>query len=180
MIIDGSFQQGRIIPLLIYINWFLCRSRKCIDPNGKQLVFLVKSGTDTSLLWKATVKIACVKVNPETRHIDSYKFLNLKQFLCVFKTFQSHLESLVSSEHQRVIFKNTLTDTEKFFVFLHKILCDMRLLLNMPSCDRSQVCGNGLILTPPLYMRITDTFNIVLLLGVTQWHSVIGRRSIRV
>uniref|UniRef100_A0A1I8MBI1 RING finger protein 141 n=1 Tax=Musca domestica TaxID=7370 RepID=A0A1I8MBI1_MUSDO len=69
-------------------------SRKCIDPNGKQLVFLVKNGTDTSLLWKATVKIACVKVNPETRQIDSYKFLNLKQFLCVFKTFQAHLESL--------------------------------------------------------------------------------------
>ncbi|XP_075154783.1 RING finger protein 141-like isoform X1 [Haematobia irritans] len=76
-------------------------SRKCIDPNGKQLVFLVKNGTDTSLLWKATVKIACVKVNPETRQIDSYKFLNLKQFLCVFKTFQAHLESLVSSEIQR-------------------------------------------------------------------------------
>ncbi|XP_073831483.1 RING finger protein 141-like isoform X2 [Musca autumnalis] len=69
-------------------------SRKCIDPNGKQLVFLVKNGTDTSLLWKATVKIACVKVNPETRQIVSYKFLNLKQFLCVFKTFQAHLESL--------------------------------------------------------------------------------------
>uniref|UniRef100_A0A1I8MBI0 RING finger protein 141 n=1 Tax=Musca domestica TaxID=7370 RepID=A0A1I8MBI0_MUSDO len=76
-------------------------SRKCIDPNGKQLVFLVKNGTDTSLLWKATVKIACVKVNPETRQIDSYKFLNLKQFLCVFKTFQAHLESLVSSEQHR-------------------------------------------------------------------------------
>lgn len=77
-------------------------SRKCIDPNGKQLVFLVKRGTDTSLLWKAMVKIACIKVDPSTRKIESYKFLNLKQFLCVFRTFQSHLESLMSSEKQLV------------------------------------------------------------------------------
>lgn len=75
-------------------------SRNCLDPSGKQLVFLIKNGTDTSLLWKATVKIACVKVNPVTREIDQYKLLNLKQFLCVFKTFQSHLQTLVSSEQQ--------------------------------------------------------------------------------
>ncbi|XP_067641970.1 RING finger protein 141-like [Eurosta solidaginis] len=86
-------------------------SRKCIDPNGKQLVFLVKRGTDTSLLWKATVKIACVKVDPSTRKIDSYKFLNLKQFLCVFRTFQSHLESLVSSENQQESRLSSLTQT---------------------------------------------------------------------
>uniref|UniRef100_A0A1B0BPE8 RING finger protein 141 n=1 Tax=Glossina palpalis gambiensis TaxID=67801 RepID=A0A1B0BPE8_9MUSC len=76
-------------------------SRKCIDPDGKQLVFLVKRGSDTTLLWKATVKIACIKVNPQTRRVETYKFLNLKQFLCVFKTFQSHLDTLISSEAQR-------------------------------------------------------------------------------
>ncbi|XP_053950245.1 RING finger protein 141-like [Anastrepha ludens] len=86
-------------------------SRKCIDPNGKQLVFLVKRGTDTSLLWKATVKIACIKVDPATRKIDSYKFLNLKQFLCVFRTFQSHLESLVSSENQVDSRRSSLSQT---------------------------------------------------------------------
>lgn len=87
-------------------------SRKCIDPNGKQLVFLVKRGTDTSLLWKATVKIACIKVDPQTRQIHSYKFLNLKQFLCVFKTFQSHLDSLVSSENQRDIRRGSQSTPE--------------------------------------------------------------------
>ncbi|CAD7089793.1 unnamed protein product [Hermetia illucens] len=76
-------------------------SRKCLDSGGKQLVFLVKKGTDTSVLWKATVKIACVKVDPVSRQIDSYKFLNLKQFLCVFKTFKAHLDNLVSSEEHR-------------------------------------------------------------------------------
>ncbi|TMW48200.1 hypothetical protein DOY81_006712 [Sarcophaga bullata] len=88
-------------------------SRKCIDPNGKQLVFLVKRGTDTSLLWKATVKIACIKVDPQTRQIHSYKLINLKQFLCVFKTFQSHLESLVSSEHQRDIRRGSQSTPEE-------------------------------------------------------------------
>ncbi|XP_023298405.2 RING finger protein 141-like [Lucilia cuprina] len=87
-------------------------SRKCIDPNGKQLVFLIKRGTDTSLLWKATVKIACIKVDPQTRQIHSYKFLNLKQFLCVFKTFQSHLESLVRSENQRDIRRGSQSTPE--------------------------------------------------------------------
>lgn len=71
-----------------------------MDPGGKQLVFFVKKGTDTSVLWKATVKIACVKVNPVTRQIDNYKFLNLKQFLSVFRTFQTNLQSLLSTEEQ--------------------------------------------------------------------------------
>ena len=33
-----------------------------LDTNGKQLVFAVKKGTDSSFLWKATVRIACVKI----------------------------------------------------------------------------------------------------------------------
>lgn len=54
------------------------------------------------MLWKATVQIACVKVDPESKQIESYKFLSLKQFLRVFKTFQSHLQVMVSSEKQQV------------------------------------------------------------------------------
>lgn len=60
------------------------------------------------MLWKATVQIACVKVDPDSRQIESYKFLSLKQFLRVFKTFQSHLQVMVSSERQQV-------DTETHF-----------------------------------------------------------------
>lgn len=80
--------------------WF--RSRQCIDPNGKQLIFLVKPGSDSTLLWKATVRVACVRVDPQTRHIEACKFLNLKQFMAVFKTFQSHLQTLMKCEQQRV------------------------------------------------------------------------------
>ncbi|GAB0091403.1 RING finger protein 141 [Sergentomyia squamirostris] len=73
-------------------------SRKCIDSQGNQLVFAVKKGTDSSMLWKATVQIACVKVEALTRKIESYKLLNLKQFLTVFNTFKSHVETLIAIE----------------------------------------------------------------------------------
>lgn len=54
-----------------------------LDSNGKQLVFAVKKGSDTTVLWKATVKVACVKIDAQTKNIDSYRPLNLKQFLQV-------------------------------------------------------------------------------------------------
>lgn len=83
-------------------------SRKCLDPNGKQLVFAVRKGTDASMLWKATVQIACVKVDPQSRQIENYNFLNLKQFIQVFKTFQSHLQVLMSSEQQKELLTSSM------------------------------------------------------------------------
>lgn len=77
-------------------------SRKCLDPNGKQLVFAVKKGTDSSVLWKGTVRIACVKVDPVSKKVECYKLLNLKQFLQVFRTFQTNLHAMVTVETQRI------------------------------------------------------------------------------
>uniref|UniRef100_A0A182W4A3 RING finger protein 141 n=1 Tax=Anopheles minimus TaxID=112268 RepID=A0A182W4A3_9DIPT len=77
-------------------------SRKCLDPNGKQLVFAVKKGSDNSILWKRTVRIACVKIDPETKKIDSFKLLTLQQFLQVFRTFQTNLHAMVTVESQRI------------------------------------------------------------------------------
>ena len=48
-----------------------------LDENGKQLIFAVKKGTDSTLFWKATVKVACVKVDSASKNIDSYRPLNL-------------------------------------------------------------------------------------------------------
>lgn len=64
-------------------------------------IFAVKKGSDASFLWKATVRIACVKCDPTTNRIDSYKMLNVKQFLTVFNTFQAHLQVMVSCEEQQ-------------------------------------------------------------------------------
>lgn len=50
-----------------------------LDSNGKQLVFAVKKGTDSTILWKATVRVAAVKVDAATKAIDSYRCLSLKQ-----------------------------------------------------------------------------------------------------
>jgi len=69
-----------------------------LDANGKQLVFAVKKGTDSTALWKGTVRVACVKVRPvhaegqveaSTKEVDSYRLLTLKQFLAVFKSLQT-------------------------------------------------------------------------------------------
>ncbi|XP_052873534.1 RING finger protein 141-like [Anopheles cruzii] len=77
-------------------------SRKCLDPSGKQLVFAVKKGTDNSILWKRTVRIACVKIEPETCKVDCFKLLTLQQFLRVFRTFQTNLHAIVTVESQRI------------------------------------------------------------------------------
>lgn len=62
---------------------FFYRSQKCVDSNGKQLVFAIKKGTDSTLLWKGTVRIACVKRDAVTKKVDTYRFLNLGEFLRV-------------------------------------------------------------------------------------------------
>lgn len=76
------------------------RSRKCLDSNGKVTIFAVKKGSDQSFLWKATVRIACVKCDPSTNRIENYKLITLREFLKVFGTFQTHLEAMSSCEEQ--------------------------------------------------------------------------------
>ncbi|XP_023339513.1 RING finger protein 141 [Eurytemora carolleeae] len=65
-----------------------------LDSNGKRLVFAVKKGTDTTALWKATVRVACVKVDAESKSIDSLRLLNLKQFLAVHRSLHSQASAL--------------------------------------------------------------------------------------
>lgn len=74
-------------------------SKQCVDSNGKQLVFAVKKGTDSTLLWKGTVRIGCVKLDPVTKKVDSYRFLNLSEFLRVFNTLQCQLAAAKQSSH---------------------------------------------------------------------------------
>jgi len=69
-----------------------------LDANGKQLVFAVKKGTDATALWKATVKVACVKIDANTKEVDSYKLLTLKQFLQVFRGIQTQAAAIKTSD----------------------------------------------------------------------------------
>ncbi|XP_068220727.1 RING finger protein 141-like isoform X2 [Palaemon carinicauda] len=61
----------------------ICREYK--DSDGHVLVFAVKKGTDSTIFWKATVRIACVKLNTVTNKVLSYRLLNIRQFLQVFR-----------------------------------------------------------------------------------------------
>lgn len=78
-VFKGPYSCNNLHILLFY------RSKLCMDSNGKQLVFAVKKGTDSTLLWKGTVRIACVKLDPVTKKVDTYRFLNLGEFLRVSK-----------------------------------------------------------------------------------------------
>ncbi|XP_071452890.1 RING finger protein 141-like isoform X1 [Hetaerina americana] len=68
-------------------------SDQCIDSNGKKLVFAIKKGTDSTLLWKGTVRIACVKMDASTKKVESYRLLTLSQFLRVFRTLKCQIEA---------------------------------------------------------------------------------------
>jgi len=68
-----------------------------LDTNGKQLVFAVKKGSDSSFLWKATVRIACVKIDSATKNIDSYRCLTLKQYLRVFNSLKTQSAAVTTT-----------------------------------------------------------------------------------
>ena len=68
---------------ILFCDSLFDRSKQCTDSSGRQLIFAVKKGTDSTLLWKGTVRIACVKIDPITKKVDTYRLLNLSEFLRV-------------------------------------------------------------------------------------------------
>ncbi|XP_074037521.1 RING finger protein 141 [Leptinotarsa decemlineata] len=71
-------------------------TKKCLDSDGNQLVFAVKRDSDSTIFWKATVQIACVKIDPVTQKVGTFRLLSLSEFLKVFKTLKCQL---VAVEH---------------------------------------------------------------------------------
>ena len=76
------FRQTRTLQRLAGLTYdqFLCYIKELneisshfLDSNGKQLVFAVKKGSDTTLLWKATVRVACVKIDINSKNIESHQ-----------------------------------------------------------------------------------------------------------
>lgn len=72
-----------------------------LDSNGKQMVFAVKKGTDSTVLWKATVRVACVKLDAVSKEIDSYRCLNLKQYLRVYNSLRSQTAAVREFEDKK-------------------------------------------------------------------------------
>lgn len=87
------------------------RSKKCLDSNGKQLIFAVKKGTDSTILWKGTVRIGCVKIDPTTSSVETYRLINLAEFLQVFKTLHGHVKCMEANNKTNPLNASTSSDT---------------------------------------------------------------------
>lgn len=64
------------------------------DRRGKQLHFQIIEGSDETLIWKATVRVQCKKVNPLTNKSYSTRDLNLRQYILVYKEITEHVSNL--------------------------------------------------------------------------------------
>ncbi|GFN93789.1 RING finger protein 141 [Plakobranchus ocellatus] len=69
-------------------------TRTFTDRSGKQLRFMVRKGTDTTFLWKATIRIACVKVNTSANTVESSRLLTLRQFVVIYKEITEQVAAL--------------------------------------------------------------------------------------
>ncbi len=83
---------------LDYIRQLNEISSRYLDENGKQLVFAVKKGTDSTILWRATVRIACVKLDAATKKIESCRTLSLNQFIGIYNKLRHQADAVVSSD----------------------------------------------------------------------------------
>ncbi|XP_018332005.1 RING finger protein 141-like [Agrilus planipennis] len=92
-----------------YIGELNVLSKKYEDSNGKRLVFAVKQNTDTSIFWKATVQIACVKLDAKCSQVESFRLMNLPEFIKVFKTLKcQYLTETESKKLQENLEASTL------------------------------------------------------------------------
>ncbi|KAG5875468.1 hypothetical protein JTB14_016235 [Gonioctena quinquepunctata] len=73
-------------------------TKKCLDSDGNQLVFAVKRDSDSTIFWKATVQIACVKIDPISQKVGTFRLLTLSEFLKVFKTLKCQVLAAQHSE----------------------------------------------------------------------------------
>ena len=78
------------------VSW--CRSKKYLDSSGNRLLFAVKKGTYSTVLWKVSIQVACVKIHTETNVISTYRLFNLKEFLQIFQTLKSQYAAIEDSK----------------------------------------------------------------------------------
>lgn len=54
-----------------------------MDADGNQVLFAIKKGTDSTVFWKGTIRIAVIRKNIQSSALETSKLLNLSQFLKV-------------------------------------------------------------------------------------------------
>jgi len=105
---SGSIRSTSLdVARIVAISWedflqqVLLLNERCatlVDANGKYLLFALKKGSADSYLWKATVRICCLKMNVTTKKVESRKFLSLGQFLRLYKSLLVLIEQS-STDH---------------------------------------------------------------------------------
>lgn len=65
-----------------------------VDPNGKRLMFAIRPKSSESLVWKATAKIDCYKVNCRTCQIETTRILTLHQFIALYDQIMQQVDSV--------------------------------------------------------------------------------------
>lgn len=122
---------------------------QCADKNGKRMVFAIKKGTDSSVLWKGTVKIACVKFHPMTEGIETCRYLTIVEFLKVFHSLQNQLiaaQQSVQSESASIHQNSDGSTSGNMSLNARKMLTPSVLLAevdnvtNINAVDKSNVC----------------------------------------
>lgn len=64
-----------------------------IDQNGKRLMFAIRPKSADSLVWKATVRVDCYKVNCRSCHIETTRVLTLHQFIALYDQIIQQVDS---------------------------------------------------------------------------------------
>ncbi|KAL1509292.1 hypothetical protein ABEB36_004054 [Hypothenemus hampei] len=75
-------------------------AEKCLDSKGYQLIFVVKKDSDTTIFWKATVKILCIKIDSQNQKDSTFRILSLSQFLKAFNTIKCQIAAVEQSKNK--------------------------------------------------------------------------------
>lgn len=65
-----------------------------IDKHGKQLQFSIKGGSDDTILWKATVRVECRKVQAHSNKVWGRRDLTLRHYILVYKEITDQVNNL--------------------------------------------------------------------------------------
>lgn len=84
-----SITYEEFLQHLFHINTL---SQQCMDADGNQVLFAIKKGTDSTVFWRGTIRIAVIRKNIESSALETSKLLNLSQFLKIVKTLDDMIK----------------------------------------------------------------------------------------
>jgi len=64
-----------------------------VDPLGKRLMFAIRPNSTDTIMWKATARINCYKVNCRSCSIETTRILTLNEFVALYHQIILHINS---------------------------------------------------------------------------------------